>query len=198
MSDKIFIPELWEDKSAINLEKYALKSDLNNFHLKNTNINMNDNTIENIKIGGINDAVNKSFVENRISSVISQIPYMTVITESVSISQSSRSAKLINKNIENPIFNGLKHENILLFVNGKIDYSPTDDTLLSYTAKVISITNNTINININIKTEYIIPADVKVEVYLYILIIPSMTTSSVTQNGQPSNRKSPDISRSYF
>jgi hypothetical protein len=213
MSDsKIYIPELWEDKPAINLDIYALKTDLNNFILKNTNIDMSDHTIENVKVGGANDGVNKSFVENRISSVTRQIPYMILITESVSISKSSRSVKIINKNIEDPMFNGLKPDNILLFVRAKIDYTPTDDTLLNYSAKVISLINNILNINIRIKTDYMMPAEVNVIVYLYIIIFNQKDTSSIVQNDQPSNgplyepvdsnhlsqKNSLDISGSYF
>ena len=33
---KIFIPELWEPKSEDKFDNFALKSELNNFLLKNT------------------------------------------------------------------------------------------------------------------------------------------------------------------
>ena len=56
-------------KSRISLDDYAQKSDLNHFILKNTDINMNDHTIENVKNSGSNDAVNKSYVDNAINSV---------------------------------------------------------------------------------------------------------------------------------
>ena len=70
MSDsKIFIPELWEPKIEDKFNDYAQKSDLNHFILKNTDINMNDHAIENVKNGGNSDAVNKSYVDSAINAV---------------------------------------------------------------------------------------------------------------------------------
>ena len=61
----IYIPELWKQKPANNFDIYALKSALNHFIVKNTNINMNDHVIENVKTGGSNDAVNKPYVNDK-------------------------------------------------------------------------------------------------------------------------------------
>src|SRR6266516_5584768 len=127
MSDsKIFIPELWELKIEDKLDNFALKAELNHFILNNTDINMNDHAIENIKNSGSNDAVNKAYVDNQInavnnlinsvntliSSVQSKIPYMTFIKETVSGSETA--VKTIQKTIEDPLFNGLKPEKVVL------------------------------------------------------------------------------------
>ena len=106
MSDsKIFIPELWEPKIEERFNDYALKSELNHFILKNTDINMNDHTIENVKNSGSNDAVNKSYVDNLmtalntlINSISNNIPYMKFIKESVTGSETA--ALTIDKSIE--------------------------------------------------------------------------------------------------
>ena len=213
MGENIFIPELWEPNAEINLDKYSLKSDLNNFHLKNTNINMNDHIIENVKIGGMNDAVNKSFVEN---TIVSQIPYMTFIKKSVTFKRFKQITKTITETIENQIFNGLKSENILLFVKGEIE-DKTIGSLINYSAEVSNISNNILDVIIKIKCEYILPSnlnvpltEVNVSVYLYIIIIHQKGLTFNVQNDQSSaisnelhqpsitNDKSLDMSKSYF
>ena len=207
---RIFIPELWEDKAEMNLDNYALKTDLNNFILKNTNINMNDRTIENVKVGGTNDAVNKSYVDNLINSVNtliislqSKIPYMTFIKESVAGSETA--VKIIQRSIDDPVFNGLKPENILLIPRVE---STSNEVPLNLNARVVSISNNIVNINIKIENKWKQGWDVNVTVYVYILIVHEKTTLDITQNDQPSNDhpapvivlnvKSNDFSKSYF
>jgi len=70
MTDKIFIPQLWENKSVINLDNYAVKSDLNNFHLKNTNLNMNNYKITNINdASDDNDVVNKKQLDEKVDTI---------------------------------------------------------------------------------------------------------------------------------
>ena len=215
MSDsKIFIPELWEPKIEDKFNDYALKSELNHFILKNTDINMNDHTIENVKNSGSNDAVNKSYVDGAINSVNSavtsvrsNIPYMTFIKESVNGSEIS--AKTINRSIEDPIFNGLKPENILYFVRG--EYTMTLEVILNFSAKIGSINNNVLNIRIRIRNEKNTPWESPAVVYVYLQVIHQKSTTDIVQNDEPvdrsdnelpgenfSNMKSINIAKSYF
>ena len=192
MSDsKIFIPELWEPKVEDKLDNYALKAELNHFILKNTDINMNDHIIENVKNSGSNDAVNMSYVDNAIASVTilintvrSNIPYMRFIKESVT--GSSRAALTINKSIEDPILNGLKLENILYFVRG--EHTTTLEVALNFSATLISISNNTLNIRIRIRNEIKTPWESPAVVYVYILIVHQKHIVSDIQNDEPSDR----------
>ena len=215
---RVFIPELWEDKSEIDLNNYAQKSELNNFILKNTNINMNDHTIENVKNNGSNDAVNKSYVDNQISAVNnlinsvntlistvqSKIPYMTFIKESVSGSETA--VKTIPKSIEDPVFTGLKPENVLLIP--RFEYTSNEGPLI-LNAKVVSITNNTLTFNIRIENRRKEGWEVAVVVYVYIIIVHQKHIVSEIQNDEPSDRssnelpgpsqfRSTNISNSYF
>ena len=185
--NKIFIPELWEPKTGENLDNYAQKSELNNFILKNTNINMNNHTIENVKNSGNNDAVNKLYVDTQISSVNSQVnlvrgnlPYMTFIKESVSGSETA--VKIIPKSIEDPVFIGLKAENVLLIP--RVEHS-SNEIPLNPNAKVISINNNILNINIRIENKWKQGWEIPVVVYVYIIIVYQKHVVNDIQNDQP-------------
>ena len=204
---KVYIPELWEPKLADKLDNYAHKSDLNNFILKNANINMSDHLIENVKNGRSTDAVNKSYVDNLIKSVNSNIPYMTFIKETVS--GSDKPAKTISRSIENAIFNGLKPENIVYSVKG--EYTATLETILKFSAILVSITNNIVNFKIRIRNEMNTSWEQTVVVYLYLTIFHEMVTSDIVQNDQPSrelneldeqdiytNTRASNIAKSYF
>ena len=195
MSDsKIFIPELWEPKIEDKFNDYAQKSDLNHFILKNTDINMNDHAIENVKNGGNSDAVNKSYVDTAInsvntlinsintliSSVQSKIPYMTFIKETVSGSETS--VKIIQRSIENPVFTGLKPENVLLIPRVE---STSNNIPLNLDAKVVSINNNIVNFNIRIENRWKQGWELDVVVYVYILIVHQMHVISEIQNDEP-------------
>ena len=192
MSDsKIFIPQLWEPKIEDKLDNFALKAELNHFILKNTDINMNDHTIENVKNSGSNDAVNKSYVDNAIisvttliNSVRSNIPYMRFIKESVTGSQTA--ALTINRSIEDPVFNGLKPENILYFVRG--EHTSIMEVVLNFTARIISVNNNTLNIRIRIRNEIKTPWESPAVVYVYILVIQQKHIVNDVQNDEPSDR----------
>jgi len=192
MSDsKIFIPELWEPKIEDKFYDYALKSELNHFILKNTDINMNDHVIENVKNSGSNDAVNKLYVDNAINSVTtlintlisseqSKIPYMNFIKESVTGSETS--VKTIQKSIEDPVFVGLKPENVLLIP--RFEYT-TNEGPLTLNAKVVSINNNTLTFNIKIDNRHKQGWEVAVVVYVYIFVVYQNHIVSDVQNDQP-------------
>ena len=211
---KIFIPQLWQDESNINLDDYVQKSELNNFILKNTDINMSDHVIENVKNKGSNDAVNKSYVDNQItpinnliSSVQNKIPYMNFIKETVTGSETA--VKSIQKSIRDPAFNGLLPENILLIP--RFDYK-TNEGPLNLNAKVVSISNNTLTFNIKIDNKHKNGWDVTVVVYVYIIIIHQKHIVSEIQNDEPqpdrsinelehsetTQTKSSNIANSYF
>ena len=218
MSDcKIFIPELWETKAEDKLDNYALKSELNHFILKNTDINMNDHVIENVKNSGGNDAVNKSYVDNQIaavnnlinsvnaliSSVQSKIPYMTFIKETVTGSETA--VKSIQKSIEDPVFIGLKPENVLLIP--RFEYN-TNEGPLNLNAKVVSMNNNTLTFNIKIDNRHKQGWDITVVVYVYIIIVHQKHIVSEIQNDEPRSDRSINelqdsssfkrMARSYF
>ena len=185
--NKIFIPELWERKTGENLDNYAQKSELNNFILKNTNINMNNHIIENVRNNGNNDAVNKSYVDTQISSVSSQvnlinnsIPYMTFIKESVSGSETA--VKIIARSVEDTIFNGLKAVNILLIARAE---HTSNEIPLNLTARVVSINNNILNINIRIENKWKQAWDINVDVFVYIIIVHQKHITNDMQNDQP-------------
>lgn len=191
MSDsKIFIPELWEPKIEDRFSDYAQKSDLNHFILKNSDINMNDHTIKNVKNSGSNDAVNKLYVDNAInsvnnlinnvnssiSSVQRTIPYMTFIKETVTGSETA--VKVIQKSYEDPIFIGLDPKNVLLIP--RFEYTSNEGPL-NLNAKVVSINNNTLNFNIKIDNRHKQGWDVTVVVYVYIIIVHQ---KRIVSNGQ--------------
>ena len=211
---KIFIPQLWQDESNINLDDFAQKSELNNFILKNTDINMSDHVIENVKNKGSNDAVNKSYVDtqitainNLISSVQNKIPYMNFIKETVTGSETA--VKSIQKSIRDPAFNGLLPENILLIP--RFDYK-TNEGPLNLNAKVVSISNNTLTFNIKIDNKHKSGWEVTVVVYVYIIIIHQKHIVSEIQNDEPqpdrsinefehsdtTQTKSSNMANSYF
>ena len=195
MSDsKIFIPELWEPKLEDRFNDYAQKSDLNHFILKNTDINMNDHAIENVKNGGNSDAVNKSYVDTAINSVNnlinsinalistvqSKIPYMTFIKETVTGSETA--VKTIQKSIEDPVFTGLKPENVLLIP--RFEYN-TNEGPLNLNAKVVSINNNMMNFNIKLENKWKQGWENNVVVYVYIIIVHQKHIVSEIQNDEP-------------
>jgi len=69
----VFIPDLWEEKEkpTVNLDfsNYATKTDLNNFVLKNTLIDMNNNRVINLAAPSSNkDAVTKEYIDAQVSS----------------------------------------------------------------------------------------------------------------------------------
>ena len=217
MSDsKIFIPELWEPKIEDKLDNFALKAELNHFILKNTDINMNDHAIENVKNSGNNDAVNKSYVDNAINSVNnlintvnalinsvqSKIPYMTFIKEIVTGSDTA--VKIIQRSIEDPVFNGLKPENVLLIPRVE---TTSNNIPLNLDAKVVSIHNNIVNFNIRIENRWKQGWEINVVVYVYIFVVHQKTTLSIVQNDEPSNEvdhldtsnmRSINMAKSYF
>ena len=196
---KIFIPQLWQDEANNNLDDYAQKSELNNFILKNTDINMNNHVIENVKNKGSNDAVNKSYVDNQItavnnlinsvntfiSSVQNKIPYLNFIKETVTGSETA--VKTIQKSIVDPAFNGLLPENILLIP--RFDYRSNEGPL-NLNAKVVSINNNTLTFNIKIDNKYKSGWEVTVVVYVYIIIIHQIHIVSEIQNDEPQPNRS--------
>ena len=185
MSDsKVFIPQLWEPKIEDKLGNFAQKSELNHFILKNTDINMNDHIIENVRNSGGNDAVNKAYVDNAINllnnlinnvkslitSVQSKIPYMNFIKETVTGSETA--VKTIQSSIVDPIFNGLKPENVLL--SPRFEYT-TNEGPLTLNAKVVSINNNILNISIRIENRWKQGWENTVVVYVYIIIVHQNT-----------------------
>ena len=202
MSDsKIFIPELWEPKIEDKLGNFAQKSELNHFILKNTDINMNDHTLQNVKNSGSNDAVNKSYVDNAINYVHNRIPFQYLIKESVTGSTSA--VKTIDKSIVDPILNGLKTENIWYSVRG--DYIPTLETILNFSAKIYNIQNNTLNVRIRIRNEKMTPWDLPVVVCVYIMVFESTPTTTTTirsadglEHSDTSNSISINMPSSYF
>ena len=66
---------------------------------------------------------------------------MTFIKETVTGSETA--VKTIQKSIEDPMFNGLKPENVLLIP--RFEYT-TNEGPLTLNAKVVSINNNMLNI----------------------------------------------------
>jgi len=172
---------------------------------------MNNHIIENVRNNGNNDAVNKSYVDTQISSVSSQvnlinnsIPYMTFIKESVSGSETA--VKIITKSIEDSIFNGLKAENKLLIA--RVEHT-SNDIPLNLTARVVSINNNILNINIRIENKWKQAWEIPVDVFVYIIIVHQKHIVSDMQNDQPQPDRSTNelpgdsnlykhMARSYF
>ena len=105
---------------------------------------------------------------------------MTFIKETVTGSETA--VKTIQKSIEDPVFTGLKPENVLLIPRVE---STSNNVPLNLDAKVVSINNNMVNFNIRIENRWKQGWDINVVVYVYILVVHQMHVISEIQNDEP-------------
>ena len=105
---------------------------------------------------------------------------MTFIKETVTGSETA--VKTIQKSIEDPVFIGLKPENVLLIP--RFEYT-TNEGPLNLNAKVVSINNNMMNFNIKIENRWKQGWEINVVVYVYIIVVHQMHVISEIQNDEP-------------